>query len=194
MSTQDQSCDVLIVGAGMAGGYLAHQLRREQPDLDVIVFDKKESSDWWVGASPVEVFDDYIVRLLGLGLYMTSKHISKHGLRFFFDSAERNLLGTGVAAGPNAIGGLMEAMMAAPSPVVERPATEVLAWTVKGPIHQATEKVAPWHSVFTDSDGPSAILDLTKHDAPGDSSERGRPGRAPDVAHALGAAGWSRSP
>jgi len=88
---QERSCDVLIIGAGFAGGCLARQLRLEQPDLEIIVVDKKEDFDWWVGESTNEPFDDYATRVLKLGPYLTSRHIPKHGLRFFFDSKEKDL-------------------------------------------------------------------------------------------------------
>jgi len=41
----DKSCDVLIIGAGMAGSCLARQLSLEQPELDVIVIDAKTEFD-----------------------------------------------------------------------------------------------------------------------------------------------------
>src|SRR4029078_714752 len=87
----DKSCDVLIIGARAAGGCLARQLSLQQPDLKVIVVDKKEDFDWWVGESTIEVWDDYAIRVLGLGPYLASNYIPKHGLRFFFDSEKKDL-------------------------------------------------------------------------------------------------------
>ncbi len=87
----EKSCDVLIIGAGMAGGLLARQLTVEQPDLRIIVVDRKTSFDWWVGESTVEVFDDYAVRNCRLGPYLAANHIVKHGLRFWFDSKDKDL-------------------------------------------------------------------------------------------------------
>ncbi len=87
----DKSCDVLIIGAGMAGSCLARQLSLEQPELDVIVIDAKTEFDWWVGESTIEVFDDYAIRVLKLGPYLESKHITKHGPRFWFDSEQKDL-------------------------------------------------------------------------------------------------------
>lgn len=87
----DKSCDVLIIGAGMAGGLLARQLSLEQPDLCVTVVDQKTEFDAWVGESTVEVFDDYAMRICQLGPYLAAHHIVKHGLRFWFDSAGKDL-------------------------------------------------------------------------------------------------------
>jgi FADH2 O2-dependent halogenase len=86
-----QTCDVLIIGAGMAGGLLARQLSVEQPDLSIVLVDKKTEFDWHIGESTVEVFDDYAVRNCGLGPYLAANHIVKHGLRFWFDSPQKDL-------------------------------------------------------------------------------------------------------
>jgi len=91
MVKADISCDVLIIGAGMAGGCLARQLRFEQPDLKIVVIDAKEEFSYWVGESTIEVFDDYAIRNLRIGPYLLSRQIPKHGLRFWFDSKEKNL-------------------------------------------------------------------------------------------------------
>ncbi len=87
----EKSCDVLIVGAGTAGACLARQLRLEQPELSIINVDRKESFDWSVGKSTIEAFDDYAMRNLELGPYLLKHHIVKHGLRFWFDSEEKDL-------------------------------------------------------------------------------------------------------
>ena len=87
----DKCCDVLIIGAGIAGGLLARQLSVEQPHLKLIVVDQKSEFDSWVGESTVEVFDDYAVRNCQLGPYLAANHIVKHGLRFWFDSPGKDL-------------------------------------------------------------------------------------------------------
>ncbi len=87
----EQGCDVLIIGAGMAGGLLARQLSIEQPDLRIVLLDKKTEFDWHIGESSVEVFDDYAVRNCKLGRYLAANHIVKHGLRFWFDSQQKDL-------------------------------------------------------------------------------------------------------
>jgi flavin-dependent dehydrogenase len=87
----ERACDVLIIGAGMAGACLARQLRLEQPDLRIIVIDKKVEFDWWVGESTTEPFYHYAFEVLKLGPYMMKNHVPKHGLRFFFDSKDKDL-------------------------------------------------------------------------------------------------------
>tara|TARA_R110001599_G_scaffold353817_1_gene598961 strand:+ start:96181 stop:97974 length:1794 start_codon:yes stop_codon:yes gene_type:complete len=83
--------DVLIIGAGMAGGLLARQLSVEQPNLKIVLVDRNTQFDWHIGESTVEVFDDYAVRNCKLGPYLAANHIVKHGLRFWFYSEQRDL-------------------------------------------------------------------------------------------------------
>jgi flavin-dependent dehydrogenase len=83
--------DVLILGAGMAGACLARQIRLEKPELSVALLEKKTDFDFGIGESTVEVFDDYAVRNLKLGPYLARHHIIKHGLRFWFDSQNKDL-------------------------------------------------------------------------------------------------------
>jgi flavin-dependent dehydrogenase len=87
----NRECDVLIIGASLAGCCLARQLKLKHPEMDILVIDKKTEFDHWVGESTVEVFYDYATRVLDLGPYIWKNHMLKHGLRFFFDSAERDL-------------------------------------------------------------------------------------------------------
>lgn len=83
--------DVLIIGASMAGSCLARQLKLRHPEMSIMVIDKKREFDYGVGESMLEVFWDYAAKDLGLGPYLDNNHVSKHGLRFFFDTPEKNL-------------------------------------------------------------------------------------------------------
>jgi flavin-dependent dehydrogenase len=89
--TKPRECDVLIIGAGMAGGCLARQLRMYQPELSIINIEKKDEFDYHIGESTVEVWVDYAYRVLHLGPYLMKNHFVKHGLRFFYDTKEKNL-------------------------------------------------------------------------------------------------------
>src|SRR5438105_3197214 len=90
-SPKERRCDVLILGAGQAGSCLARQLRLQQPDLSVTVVDRRTTFDWWVGESMVETWVDYMTRVLDLGDFVRKHFVPKNGLRFLFDSAERDL-------------------------------------------------------------------------------------------------------
>lgn len=84
-------CDVLIIGASMAGSTLARQLKLRHPDMAITVIEKKREFDYGIGESMLEVFWDYASKDLRLGPYLDSNFVNKHGLRFFFDNAGKNL-------------------------------------------------------------------------------------------------------
>lgn len=90
-TARERRCDVLILGAGMAGACLARQLRLQEPDLSVVLVERKTSFDWWVGESTVEAWEDYMSRVLRLGPMLEANFIVKHGQRFFFDSEKKDL-------------------------------------------------------------------------------------------------------
>lgn len=84
--------DVIIAGGGIAGGFLARQLRRQHPNLDILVLESKPViDDFKVGESTVEVAASYMIRRLELGTYLYQHQLPKNGLRFFFDSPNKDL-------------------------------------------------------------------------------------------------------
>ncbi|MEU0203849.1 MULTISPECIES: FAD-dependent monooxygenase [unclassified Streptomyces] len=87
----DMSCDVLIIGAGLAGGTLARHLRLAHPDLDIVVVDRATEFTSGVDEPTSEEFADYANRVLRIGPYLRKHHVTSSGARFFFDSAERDL-------------------------------------------------------------------------------------------------------
>ena len=90
-ATNIQECDTLIIGSSMAGGCLARQLKLKHPTMKIVVLEKKQEFDYWVGESTLESFWDYAVKYLGLGYYLDTNHLYKHGLRFFYDSPQKDL-------------------------------------------------------------------------------------------------------
>ncbi len=83
--------DVAILGGGLAGNLLARQLRRTLPDLSVALFEREVERAYKVGESTVEIAAHYLVKRMGLSTYLYKEHLPKNGLRFFFDSADRDL-------------------------------------------------------------------------------------------------------
>jgi flavin-dependent dehydrogenase len=78
--------DVAICGGGLAGLLLARQLRREMPELSVVVVERLArplpDACHKVGESSVELGCQYFERL-GLRQYMLERQLPKMGLRFF---------------------------------------------------------------------------------------------------------------
>lgn len=91
MNDSMRNCDVIIIGASLAGSCLARQLKLKHPELDIVVLEKKTEFGHWVGESTLEVFWDYAARHLDLGPYLDRNYFLKHGLRFFFDSKAKDL-------------------------------------------------------------------------------------------------------
>ncbi|MCK6592982.1 MAG: tryptophan 7-halogenase, partial [Polyangiaceae bacterium] len=84
--------DVIIMGSGIAGGFLARQLKLARPSLDVLVLEASQKIDnYKVGESTVEVAANYMIRKLNLGTYLYQHQLPKNGLRFFFDSERKDL-------------------------------------------------------------------------------------------------------
>ena len=82
--------DVAIVGGGMAGGFLARQLRRTLPGARIGLFERSTEHGYKVGESTVEISSHYMTRRLGLARYLYERHLPKNGLRYFFDGPERD--------------------------------------------------------------------------------------------------------
>jgi len=94
MQESTSEVDVAILGGGLAANLLARQLRREAPKLGVAVFEKTnpevDPPRYKVGESTVEIATNYLVRRLGLSTYIYKEHLPKNGLRYFFDSPEKD--------------------------------------------------------------------------------------------------------
>ncbi|MBK8253497.1 MAG: NAD(P)/FAD-dependent oxidoreductase [Polyangiaceae bacterium] len=84
--------DVVILGSGIAGGFLTRQLKLARPDLSILVLESAEKiDDYKVGESTVEVAAHYMIRKLNLGTYLYQHQLPKNGLRFFFDNESEDL-------------------------------------------------------------------------------------------------------
>ena len=84
--------DVIIIGGGLAGLTLAHQLRSGQLNLNILVVEKNSfpipEKIAKVGESTVEIGSHYLTNTLGLGNHFDERHLRKHGLRCFFGSPQ----------------------------------------------------------------------------------------------------------
>ncbi len=84
VETRKTDWDVVIVGAAFSGASLAVLLRREHPDLRVLVVDRLEKFDRKVGEATTEIAGHFLHKRLALTSYLANHHISKQGLRLWF--------------------------------------------------------------------------------------------------------------
>ena len=87
--------DVVIMGGGLAGLTLALQLKRQFPDLDVLVLERRThpvpEAAHKVGESSVEIGAHYFSQVLGLQDHLDQAQLRKFGFRFFFSEGRRDI-------------------------------------------------------------------------------------------------------
>jgi 2-polyprenyl-6-methoxyphenol hydroxylase-like FAD-dependent oxidoreductase len=86
----ERRVDVAILGGGIAGNLVARQLRLRLPDVSIALFEKDTERGYKVGESSVEIASNFFIRKVGLSTYMYDEQLPKNGLRFFFDTKEKN--------------------------------------------------------------------------------------------------------
>ncbi len=84
------SLDVAVLGGGFAGNLLARQLMRARPGLRVGLFERAAERSFKVGESTVELASHYLIERLGLSSYLYQHQLPKNGLRFFFDTPDKD--------------------------------------------------------------------------------------------------------
>lgn len=96
--------DVIILGGGLAGLSLSIQLKREKPDISILVIEKQANAAptaaHKVGESTVELASYYFRNVLGLKDYLEEHELPKHGLRFFFKNETKEDIASRVELGP----------------------------------------------------------------------------------------------
>jgi len=81
--------DVVIMGGAFSGASLALLLRREQPDLRVLLIERSVKFDRKVGEATTEVSTEFLTRRLGLTSYLAHDHLAKQGLRMWFTGDDK---------------------------------------------------------------------------------------------------------
>jgi flavin-dependent dehydrogenase len=87
-----KSTDVLIAGGGLAGLSLALQLRQQNPELDIVILERRKhpvpEAAHKVGESTVEIGAHYFANVINQKQHLETDQLRKFGLRFFFSGPE----------------------------------------------------------------------------------------------------------
>jgi flavin-dependent dehydrogenase len=76
--------DVVVLGGAIAGASAALILKRERPELKVLVVEKSRLFDLKVGEATTEMSGMFLTRRLGLWQHLELDHLPKEGLRYWF--------------------------------------------------------------------------------------------------------------
>jgi len=78
--------DVVILGGAFSGAAAAILLRREAPQLRVLVVEKAEAFDEKVGEATTEMSAMFLTRRLAMWHHLESEQLPKEGLRYWFSN------------------------------------------------------------------------------------------------------------
>jgi len=92
--------DVVIIGGSLSGAASALLLRRDIPDLRVLVVERSERFGRRVGEATVEVSGYFLSRVLGLAGFLNDTQLVKQGMRFWFANDDAQSLADSSEIGP----------------------------------------------------------------------------------------------
>jgi flavin-dependent dehydrogenase len=78
--------DVIVLGGAFSGASAAILLRREQPQLRVLIVEKAEAFDEKVGEATTEMSAMFLTRRLAMWHHLESEQLPKEGLRYWFSN------------------------------------------------------------------------------------------------------------
>jgi flavin-dependent dehydrogenase len=78
--------DVVILGGAFSGAAAAILLRRDRPDLSVLVVERQEAFDAKVGEATTEMSGMFLTRRLAMWQHLEREHLPKEGLRYWFQN------------------------------------------------------------------------------------------------------------
>ena len=105
LRTAAERYDVAILGGGLAGLTLAIQLKKQRPDTQVAVLEKREGpaplAAFKVGESTVPAGAHYFAEVAGMKNHLKQRHFVKFGLRFFMPAEDNSDIAKRIELGPN---------------------------------------------------------------------------------------------
>ena len=81
---QQHDYDVIILGGAFSGASTAILLRRDHPQLRVLIVEKAEAFDAKVGEATTEMSAMFLTRRLAMWHHLESEQLPKEGLRYWF--------------------------------------------------------------------------------------------------------------
>src|SRR5438477_4680950 len=78
--------DVIILGGAFSGASAAILLRREHPQLRVLIIEKSEAFDAKVGEATTEMSAMFLTRRLAIWHHLEAEQLPKEGLRYWFSN------------------------------------------------------------------------------------------------------------
>ncbi len=84
MPSDTPTYDVAIIGGALAGAASAILLKRELPNLRIVILEKSSVFGRRVGEASVEISGYFLCRVLGLTQHLNESHLVKQGMRFWF--------------------------------------------------------------------------------------------------------------
>jgi flavin-dependent dehydrogenase len=104
LRTAAERYDVAILGGGLAGLTLAIQLKKQRPDTQIVVLEKREGpaplAAFKVGESTVSSGAHYFAEVVGMRNHLKQRHLIKAGLRFFMPAGDNSDFSKRIELGP----------------------------------------------------------------------------------------------
>ena len=82
----ERRVDVVVIGGAYAGASTALLLRRECPELSVLIVERAAAFDMKVGEATTEISAMFLTRRLAQSEHLEREQLPKEGLRFWFSS------------------------------------------------------------------------------------------------------------
>lgn len=84
MGSMQERYDVVVLGGAFSGASAAILLRRDQPQLRVLIVEKAEKFDEKVGEATTEMSAMFLTRRLAMWHHLEAEQLPKEGLRYWF--------------------------------------------------------------------------------------------------------------